>query len=321
MLRFFRIHQGLLRELEEAPAEITPDIDWIDAISPDDKERELLGTLFSESPPASEIDEIEASARYFIDKDGLHVHSLFLNYSENRHNTVSVGFILQQDRLITIRDTELADFRLLRLRARNGQLNCPTPVDLLVTVLDQKVETHADNLEDIHQELGNVSHTVLEETNPDFSAAILQLARLEDSNGKMRLCLLDTQRDISFLLKHLKEESKTDAKVETNVRGLLFEISRDIETLMSHTDFLFNKINFLMDSTHGFINSRQSQIIKIFSITAVVFLPPTVIASIYGMNFEVMPELGWLFGYPMALVLIVASGIAPYLYFKRKDWL
>jgi magnesium transporter len=96
---------------------------------------------------------------------------------------------------------------------------------------------------------------------------------------------------------------------------------RDIETLMSHTTFVFEKVNFLMDSAQGFINIQQNQIIKIFSIAAVVFLPPTLVASIYGMNFDHMPELHWELGYPLALLMMVISGIAPYLYFKRKGWL
>ena len=115
------------------------------------------------------------------------------------------------------------------------------------------------------------------------------------------------------MLRHLKS---TPEQLET-----LREIVRDIETLMSHTTFLFEKINFLMDSTQGFINIEQNKIIKIFSIASVVFLPPTVIASVYGMNFEIMPELNWDFGYPFAILLMITSGFAPYFYFRRKGWL
>lgn len=318
MLRFFNINDGLIRETEVAePTQLIPlfkQAHWIDAMEPDANERELLSTLFTDNPPATdEIDEIEASARYFTDQDGLHVHSLFLTFSEGRHNTSSVVFILQEDRLISIRDSELADFRLIRMRARRGQLTSHSPSQLLVTVLDQKVENHADNLEDIHRQLETVSHNVLEAENPKLEEAISQLARLEDSNGKIRLCLMDTQRDISFLLKHLKEDPHCHEE--------LTEVSHDIDTLMSHSNFLFDKINFLMDSTQGFINIEQNQIIKIFSIAAVVFLPPTLIASIYGMNFDFMPELSWPIGYPMALLLMIASGFAPYQFFKRKGWL
>ena len=150
-----------------------------------------------------------------------------------------------------------------------------SPQDLLVTLLEQKVENHADALEDLHRQLEKISYMVL--------------------------------------LRHLKTQPEQSESLR--------EIMRDIETLMSHTTFLFDKINFLMESTQGFINIEQNQIIKTFSIAAVVFLPPTLVASIYGMNFDYMPELKWLLGYPWALGLMVMSGIAPYWYFKRKGWL
>nr|WP_320167247.1 magnesium/cobalt transporter CorA [uncultured Methylophaga sp.] len=317
MLRLYKIAQGLIKEIPvegDISAAQLREADWIDALEPDDDERALLGTLFSdEVPDVDDVEEIEASARCFTDQDGLHVHSLFLGYSEGRHHTVSVAFILQEDRLVAIRDGELSDFRLLRMRARRGQISCKTPRELLITLMEQKVENHADNLEDIHRELERVSHLVLEDEAADLEDCISQLARLEDSNGKIRLCLMDTQRDISFLLRNLREATES--------RETLYEILRDLETLMSHTTFLFDKINFLMDSTQGFINIQQAQIIKTFSIAAVVFLPPTLVASIYGMNFHVMPELDWEFGYPMAIGLMVAAGMAPYFYFKRKGWL
>ncbi len=317
MIRLFNIEQGIIRE---TACSDTPSLtqvrsaQWIDAHEPTEPERELLSTLLSvELPESDDVEEIEASARCFVDQAGIHVHSLYLSPSEGRHNTVTVACILQPGRLITIREGDIADFRLLRLRARRGQVSCSDPAELLVTMLEQKVENHADTIEDIHRQLEQVSHLVLEEKDSELYQAISKLARLEDSNGKIRLCLMDTQRDISFLLRNLKGKPVQE---ET-----LREIMRDVETLMSHTTFLFDKINFLMDSTQGFINIQQNQIIKTFSIAAVVFLPPTLVASAYGMNFEYMPELKWLLGYPWALGLMLVSGFAPYWIFKRKGWL
>lgn len=316
MLRLFRIDKGIIQEIateEDAPQQLYI-ADWIDANEPDEMERaQLQALLRTELPETDDVEEIEASARCFVDQAGIHVHALFLAQTEGRPYTVSVAFILQKNRLITIREGDLADFRLLRLRARRGQVESHSPAELLVTLFDQKVENHADGIEDLHRELEDVSHLVLEDENADLEEAIDELARIEDANGKIRLCLMDTQRHIFFLLRHLRGAPELS---ET-----LREISRDIETLMSHTAFLFDKINFLMDSTQGFINIEQSQIIKTFSIAAVVFLPPTVIASIYGMNFDVMPELTWTLGYPFAILLMVLSGIAPYWFFKRKGWL
>ena len=317
MLRFFKIVDGLINELDIPDADILTrhqEADWIDAQEPTEEERQVLqGLLKTDIPEFDDVEEIEASARCFVDQAGVHVHSLFLTQSDGRHSTVSVACILQRNCLITMREVELADFRLLRLRARRGQVEAGDPAELLVTLLEQKVENHADGLEDLHRQLEEVSYLVLEDEDAELDEAINRLARLEDSNGKTRLCLMDTQRNLSFLLRHLRRQG--------DLQETLREINRDIETLMSHTTFLFDKINFLMDSTQGFINIEQNQIIKIFSIAAVVFLPPTLIASIYGMNFQHMPELEWLAGYPAALGLMVAAAFAPYWYFKRKGWL
>ena len=318
MLRTFEIvGQTIVERSAPAPDDRGADLaaaSWIDAQDPTAEERESLGRfLANELPESHVVEEIEASARFFVDVDGIHVHSLFLSQSEGRHDTDTVAFILQPERLITFREGDLADFRLLRMRARRHQVEADSPAALLATIFEQKVENLADTVEDIHFKLEQVSHLVLEDEEADLEDAIDRLAKLEDSNGKIRLCLMDTQRSISFLLRHLPARSP--------VRDTAREILHDLDTLMSHIAFLFDKINFLMDSTQGFINIEQNQIIKIFSIAAVVFLPPTLIASIYGMNFQHMPELALTYGYPIALVAMVLAGIAPYAYFKYKNWL
>ncbi|WML91377.1 magnesium/cobalt transporter CorA [Thiothrix lacustris] len=317
MLRFFGFADGRLLE-HKLSADLldyaTSHTGWIDAQDTSDEERDRLEILLhTELPESDDVEEIESSARYFIDSSGIHVHSLFVTQSEGRMDTTTVAFILQPDRLITVREQELADFRLLRMRARRGQVEVRSPRHLLLTMFEQKVENLADTIEDLHHELEITSHKVLEETDTDLESAIDDLAALEDSNGKVRLCLMDTQRSISFLQRHLRD---TQAAQE-----IIPEIIRDIETLMSHTTFLFDKINFLMGTTQGFINIEQNKIIKMFSIAAVVFLPPTLVASLYGMNFRVMPELDWVFGYPMAIGLMILAGITPYWYFKRKGWM
>jgi len=288
---------------------------WIDAHEPTDDEREELNTfLRAELPESDDVEEIEFSARYFQDNSGIHVHSLFLVPGESgRHSTATVAFILQDKRLITVREDDQADFRLLRMRVRAGQVHVTSPQGLLVTMFEQKVENLADALEDIHRKLEEVSHMVLEDADAELEDAIDRLAKLEDSNGKIRLCLMDTQRSISFLQRHLRESFELQETAR--------EIKRDVDTLMSHTAFLFDKINFLMDSTQGFINIEQNQIIKVFSIMAMVFLPPTMIASAYGMNFKFIPHSDLKYGFVVALLLMGLSMVVPYWYFKRKDWL
>ena len=317
MLRLFEISQGKITE-QRVEAQVSrqnlSEVVWIDLQEPEEEERELLEHLLrTELPESDDVDEIEASARYFIDSAGVHIHSLFLSQSEGRHDTSTVAFILQPQRLITVRDSELADFRLMRMRARRGQVEARSAQELTVQLFEQKVENLADALEDLHLKLGEVSYLVLEDEDAELEDAIDLLAKLEDSNGKVQLCLMDTRRSITFLQRHIH----IDGDLQESFR----DITRDIDTLMAHTGFLFNKINFLMDSTQGFINIEQNQIIKIFSIAAVVFLPPTMVASIYGMNFDFMPELHWLGGYPWALLLMLLAGVAPYAYFKKKGWL
>jgi magnesium transporter len=316
MLRAFRLSRDRLAEMDTRGlgAEELRRSAWIDLQEPTDEERRIVDALYPASlPDEDDVDEIEASARYFIDNHGIHVHSSFLFQTEGRTKTCTVAFTLQPGQLLTLRDVDLADFRLLRLRARRGQVEAASPLGILTLLFDQKVENLADSIEDLLRELQEVSFKVLEDQDADMEEAIDELARLEDSNGKIRLCLIDTHRSLSFLLRHIRQHPK---EVET-----CQEVMRDLDTLMAHTSFLFDKINFLMDAAQGFINIEQNRIIKIFSIAAVVFLPPTLVASIYGMNFAFMPELKWSGGYPLALGLMVLAGLAPYWYFKRKNWL
>ena len=314
MLRGFRIESGRLQQLEDATVHSA--CQWFDLVAPDEKERTLLDRKFGGVVPGTEeMEEIEASSRYYTDEDGIHVNSLFLYRAEGFSRNGTVAFTLSDERLITVRDVELPDFRLLRLRARNVPVKVRHPLGIMLALFEQKVDHLADELEDLYGELEKVSRTVLmeEETTEDLEDDIDLLGQVEDTNGKVRLCLLDTQRAIPWLMRHIRDDP--DALEACR------EILRDAESLLAHTTFVFEKVNFLMAAAQGFISIKQNQIIKIFSIAAVVFLPPTLVASIYGMNYAHMPELQWEYGYPFALCLMVLAGIAPYLFFKRKGWL
>lgn len=287
---------------------------WLDLLNPDDDERQLVESLHSQPLPDTEdVEEIEASARSYQDEAGLHVHSLFLHKVDERHRNTSVAFTLTDTQLITLREREIPAFRLMRMRARRLHGLVEDPVSIVLSLFEIKIDDLADTLEEVYTQLENTSNLVLEDNDSPIEDALDELARQEDTNGKVRLCLMDTQRALSFLLRR----GKMSADHAETARELL----RDIDSLLPHNSFVFDKINFLMDAAQGFISIQQSKIIKIFSIAAVVFLPPTVIASIYGMNFSTMPELGWQLGYPWALGLMVLSGVAPYVFFKVKGWL
>ncbi len=200
------------------------------------------------------------------------------------------------------------------MRARSQTMIDGNAYELLLDLFETKIEQLADEIENIYSDLEKLSRVIMEgQQGDDFDRALSTLAELEDIGWKVRLCLMDTQRALNFLVRK--------ARLPGNQLEQAREILRDIESLLPHNESLFQKVNFLMQAAMGFINIEQNRIIKIFSVVSVVFLPPTLVASSYGMNFEFMPELKWSFGYPAAICLMILAGLAPYLYFKRKNWL
>lgn len=287
---------------------------WIDLINSTEEERTQVEAMYRQDlPEPKEMEEIEASARFFEDENGLHIHSLFLHEIEGRPRNTTVAFTLSGNRLFTVHDRDVPALRLLRRRVRRDPSLVGNAMSIMITLFQIKVDDLADVLEEVYTGLEATSRLVLEDEDASLEDALEQLASLEDLNGKVRLCLMDTQRALTFLLR----KGRLAAEHAERVR----EILRDIDSLLPHSAFLFEKVNFLMDAAQNFTNIEQNQIIKTFSIAAVVFLPPTLIASIYGMNFQFMPELNWPWSYPVALVLMILSAITPYWYFKRKGWL
>jgi magnesium transporter len=289
---------------------------WIDLLAPTKAQRLLIGQHYGlELPDPRDLSDLEASARFYVEQDEIHIHSDFLLDREGQARSVPVAFVLRGDILFSVRDEELPVFRLQRLRARTQPGFVSDSRDMLLDLYGAEAEYSADSLENIYTELEMVSKNVLSSTMSDEEAArvLADIAEQEDLNGRIRRNILDTQRAVSFLL---RRKLLTPAQLEDAQ-----QIMRDIESLNSHTAFLFGKINFLMDATVGFVNINQNNVIKIFSVASVALLPPTLIASIYGMNFDYIPELKWMLGYPFALGLMVISVLLPYLFFRRKGWL
>ncbi|MXP67651.1 magnesium/cobalt transporter CorA [Pantoea sp. Aalb] len=317
MLSAFKLDCSLLTriELEENKEKLNMSI-WIDLIEPNDVERELVQSELGQNlVTRPELEDIEASARFFEDEDGLHIHSFFFfEDAEDHAGNSTVAFTIREDRLYTLRERELPAFRLYRMRARNQTMTDGNAYELLLDLFETKIEQLADEIENIYSALEKLSRVIMEgQQGKEYDEALSRLAELEDIGWKVRLCLMDTQRALNFLVR------KT--RLPSNQLEQAREIIRDIESLLPHNESLFQRVNFLMQAAMGFINIEQNRIIKIFSVMSVVFLPPTLVASSYGMNFKFMPELQWSFGYPSAVVLMFLSGLAPYLYFKRKNWL
>lgn len=316
MLSAFKLDDCRLQRLELDEQDKLTSALWVDLIEPDEEERDRvqheLGQGLATRP---ELEDIEASARFFEDEDGLHIHSFFY-YEDNEDyaSNATVAFTIREGRLFTLRERELPAFRLYRMRARTQRLQEGNAYELLLDLFETKIEQLADVIENIYSELESIGKVILEgKQGDDFDEALSNLAEQEDAGWKVRLCLMDTQRALSFLVRK--------ARLPANELEQAREVLRDIESLQPHNESLFQKVNFLMDAAMGFINIEQNRIIKIFSVVSVVFLPPTLVASSYGMNFEFMPELQWTLGYPYAIGLMILAGLAPYLYFKRKGWL
>jgi magnesium transporter len=319
MLNVFSLANGRLvqEEIErhEALAGVQPV--WVDLEAPTEDEKRWVAERFGLMIPSDAVgDDLEESARFYEEDNGeLHIRSDFLIEDGTTSRNVRVAFILHRNVLFSVHGEDLPVFRLLRLRARRIPSLIDDAKDVLLKLYDADAEYSADALEGIYDSLEAVSARVLRRELDDKAAgaALSAIAREEDLNGRIRRNVMDTRRAVSFMMRTplLGADQFEEAR----------QILRDIDSLDSHSTFLFDKINFLMNATVGFININQNKIIKIFSVASVALLPPTLIASIYGMNFKAMPELDWRFGYPYALLLMVASVAAPFIYFGKKGWL
>jgi magnesium transporter len=320
MINVFVLQNGRLNQVPIASRSDLENVEavWVDLNDPTDEERAWVKAKYDVVLPGEdEVSDIEASARYYEGENGdLHLRTDFLLEEEDGPSRiVTVAFILSKKVLFSVHVDDLPVFRLVRLRARSRPGSIEDYMDVLLDLYATDAEYSADALEGIYQSLEAVSQRVLQKefTDQDAAAALNAIAHEEDLNGRIRRNMMDTRRAVSFLMRGrlLNSEQFEEAR----------QILRDIESLDGHTSFLFDKVNFLMDATVGFININQNKIIKIFSVASVAFLPPTLIASIYGMNFEFLPELHWSFGYGWSLSLMVVSAIAPFLYFRHRGWL
>ncbi len=327
MLNIFTLANGRLFQEEIESLEELSKFQpiWVDLESPTPEEKRWVKQYYGLSIPEDAMDEdIEESARFYEEDNGeLHIRSDFLVADQVDPRTVRVAFILNQHNadlkskgvLFSIHDEDVPVFRLLRMRARRAPGLIEDAKEVLLKLFDADAEYSADTLEGIYVELEKVSAKVLSGDVTDQLAGevLAAIAQHEDLNGRIRRNMMDTRRALSFMMrsKMLNADQFEDAR----------QILRDIDSLDSHTAFLFDKINFLMDATVGFININQNKIIKIFSVASVALLPPTLIASLYGMNFKFMPELNWQLGYPFALAIMAASALVPMWYFRKRGWL
>lgn len=328
MLRVFEIADACLRrsQLDLAPGQPIPESAlWIDLFSPNGEEvrkaEKFLGVTL---PTKDEMEEIEASSRVYIEDEGLFMTTSIVSKTETEHpESAAVTFVLARNRLLTIRYSEPMPFNTFPARAERQHGMWNTADYLLVGLLEAIVDRTADVLERTGADVDALSRESFDKPrrnqpleHKDFQVLLARLGRSNDLIGKVRESLVGFSRILTFLAQSF--EGKPGGK---ELRSYNKTITRDVASLSDHTNFLSNKITFLLDAILGMINLEQNRIIKILSIATAVFLPPTLMASIWGMNFHNMPELDWSFGYPVAILVIVISAIIPAIFFKWRGWL
>ena len=315
----FELKDGKLRQV---PIESRKDLEgvtpiWIDLLGASKAERAYVGAHFGLAlPDPGDVMDLEVSSRYPIEENGeIHLLSNFLLDREGNSRSVPVAFIVHQGILFSLRNEELPVFRLQRRRARTQAGYVTDCTDVLLDLYGADVEYSADSLEDIYATLGKVGRQVLSETISDTEAAAIlgDIAEEEDLNGRIRGNILDTQRAINFLMrgKILSQAQFDDAK----------QILRNIESLNSHTSFLFDKINFLMDATIGFININQNKRINQLTVFGVVFMPINILAGMGGMSeFSMMTQgIPWPIAYGVFFLGCSLVGVATYVALKHFE--
>lgn len=322
MLNAYIVENERLRIVNDLQA-YKNEIVWADLLSPtEDEQRAVEEWLGIEFPSREEMEEIEISSRLYTENSVHYMTTTLPSQSDQDAPVIGpVTFILAHGRLLTLRFHTPRAFVTFPELAQKTPLGCTSGEIVLINLLEVIVDRIADILERASQEILEISTQIFQSPEKkaskrdiQFHAILRQIGRKEHLLSNLQESLL-TLRRMSGYLGALRLTADKESSLQIKM------LSRDIASLSDHAVVKSQKIYFLLDATLGMINIEQSAIIKIFSVAAVVFLPPTLVASIYGMNFDIMPELHWQLGYPMALGLMVLSALLPYLYFKRRGWL
>lgn len=318
MITAYMRKDGALASSEVTPGHDVPlDAVWIDLLTPTRQEEIILERqLGIHLPSREDMREIEVSSRLYQENGAMFMTATVLTQGDTAlPETEPVTFILIGHRLITIRFANPHPFQVFSAQVQRLPEVGQSGETLLTGLLDAIIDRIADILERVQHEMNQVSRSVFSRDKTDYEQILRKIGLAEALTSRARESLVSIGRVLSFLSR--PSETKPSKALERALKTL----HRDVLALSDHSTFLANNITFMLNTALGMSSIEQTDIIKIFSVVAVVFLPPTLIASIYGMNFEIMPELKWIAGYPMSLILMLISAILPYLYFKRKGWL
>jgi magnesium transporter len=323
MLSVYVPQGSTLERIVVEPGEAPPEnAVWIDMVTPSVQEDRTVEQLIGIAVPTrEEMQEIEVSSRLYVENGARYMTATLMCQSDTvTPKTTAVTFILAGHRLVTVRYDDPRPFAIVEHKLGRS---CPSRItgeDVLMDLLDAVIDRSADILERIGGEVDQVSHSIFEPEQdaqqPSYNDILKALGRKGDLTSKVR----ESQVSVGRLLLFLANEAD-NMKWPKDRRAQLQSMLRDVGSLSDHATYLTNKITFLLDAMLGVVNIQQNNIIKIFSVAAVVLMPPTLVASIYGMNFRHMPELDWIGGYPFALILMLFAAALPYLYFKWRKWL
>jgi magnesium transporter len=323
MLSGFVVDGGRLRAIDDPLARID-ELVWLDLLEPSSSEEAALETALSiDIPTREEMEEIEISSRLYKE-DGAVFMTAALPARTDSDDVLmgAVTFVLVNEKLVTVRYHEPRAFKTFPQRAAKTAVGCTNGTSVTIALLEATVDRLADIVERVQKDVQQISREIFKAEGAPTGQkkslhGVLQLiGRKGEVNDNLRDSLASLQRLTGFFAQTVAQQS-----ADKELRGRVRTLSRDVQSLTDQSTFLAEKVSFLLDATLGVITIEQSNIIKIFSIAAGVFLPPTLIASIYGMNFRHMPELGWVWGYPLAGLLMLLSGALPYWFFKRRGWL
>lgn len=322
MLNFYEANDNLLKLVSyQNIKENSLQPIWIDIFDPTEEEDKLIEELLGiDIPDRYEMSEIELSNRLYQTKDAIYVTGSFVT---SEQKTQAITFILTQKLIITLRYVEFSFFeRYLKYNQKND-FKVLHHTGIFLDLLEAAIGQIADYIEETGRSIDENTQVIFRPEIPgkkqkdkvDFKRIICQVGYNGDLISKTHESLMSSYRILNFI-----SESKKNKLTFEDSRKLKILVN-DILPLNEHTTFLSNKVNFLLDACLGMINIDQNNIIKMVSVAAIIFFPPTLIASIYGMNFHAMPELKWDYGYPFSLMLIILAGLLPYIYFKHKDWI
>lgn len=326
MLIAYAARPGGLQRVEAGIDQPLPaDVVWIDLFEPTTEEDSFVEAAVGASVPTrEEMVEIEPSSRLYVEGAGRYMTaSLICNAEAPAPHLSAVTFILTPKAVVTVRYDRPKSFELFAARAckAQGSQSLGTPEGVLLGLFDSVIDKVADILELVGSEVDQLSAIIFRRVGAQayrkpYTDLLQQLGRKGDLNSKARESLVTIQRVLLYLSAEIEGQ-----KPSKETQRQLKPMQRDVASLNEHANFLNDKVTFLLDAMLGMVGLAQNDIVKLFSVMAVVFLPPTLVASIYGMNFENMPELKWAHGYPMALGLMLTSAILPYIFFKWRRWL